>query len=88
MVDVLQIGSEPDPARRIRQRQGEKIRKTRQLRQMSPAELAEHVGVDVSAISHWETGRFAPRQHHQIAIAKALDVPHTMIFGLDAEASA
>lgn len=88
MTDLLRLGAEPDPAKRIRQRQGEKIRKTRQLRQMSPSELAEQVGVDVSAISHWETGRFAPRQHHQIAIAKALDVPHSMIFGLDAEASA
>ena len=85
MTDVLRLGHEPDPAKRIRQRQGERIRKTRQLRQMSPAELATHVGVHESSISHWEMGRFAPRQHHQILIAKALDVPHSMLFGLDAE---
>lgn len=87
MTEMLRLGSEPDPAKRIRHRQGEKIRKTRQLRQMTVADLAAQVGVHESAISHWETGRFAPRQHHQLALARALDVPHSMIFGLDAEAA-
>ena len=80
---VIKYGSEPDPARRIRIRQGENIRKARVLRGMTPAELAEAVGVTVSAISQWETGRYSPRQHHQLAICRALDVAHSFVFGLD-----
>lgn len=76
-----------DPAKRIRQRQGKAIRQVREMRGMSTAELAENIGVTVGAISQWETGRFSPRQHLQVAIAKALDVPWSTIFGLDGEAA-
>lgn len=63
------------------------IRKARQMKGITPAELAETVGVTVSAISQWETGRYAPRQHHQVAVARALDVPHSLLFNLDGEAA-
>jgi transcriptional regulator with XRE-family HTH domain len=82
---VLTVGHEPDAARRIRRRQGEKIRRIRVMREMSIHELAAAVGVSDGAISQWETGRFAPRQDKQVAIAKALDVPWSTIFDLDGE---
>lgn len=85
---VLRMGQEPDPSKRIRERQGDLIRKTRTLRALTMAELATIVGVTEGAISQWETGRYAPRQHHQVALARALDVPWSMIFGLDAESAA
>ena len=78
------IGEEPDPAKRIRLRQGEKIRSTRKLRDMTVEEMAEAVDVTPGAIRHWETGRYSPRAHHQLAIAKVFGVPHGVLFGLDA----
>lgn len=85
---VIQIGHEPDPRKRIRQRQGAMIRKLRQMRNLSIGELAEALEVSPGAVSQWETGRFTPRQAVQVRIAKVLDVPWSMIFGLDAEAVA
>lgn len=85
---VLKVGHEPNPAKRIRQKQGETMRKIRLLREKSIHDLAEAVGVTDGAVSQWETGRFTPRQEIQVRIAKALDVPWSTIFGLDAEAVA
>lgn len=85
---VIQLGAETDPRRRILIRQGSLIRKTRQLRALSIAEFAELLGVTDGAVSQWETGRFGPRTQMQIKIARTLDVPHSMLFGLDAESAA
>lgn len=82
---ILRIGHEPDPAKRRRQRQGETIRKVRKLRDMSIAELAERCNVTDGAVSQWETGRFTPRLDMQVRIARALDVPHSTLFSVDAE---
>lgn len=82
---VRKIGTEKDPAKRIRQRQGRALRQIREMRGLSMEELAQVVGVTDGAISQWETGRFTPRQHHQVAVARALDVPWSTIFGLDGE---
>lgn len=84
---VKQIGIEPDPAKRIRRRQGRTIREVRELRSMSIDDLAERVGVSPGAVSHWENGRFSPRQHHQTSLARALQVPWSTLFGLDGEAA-
>lgn len=85
---VIQVGQEQDPAKRIRVRQGVMIRKTRMLRYLSIAEFAEQLNVHISAVSQWENGTTSPRQAKQIQIAKVLDVPHSMLFGLDAESVA
>lgn len=82
---VRKIGTEPDALKRIRQRQGKAIRQVREMRGLSMEELAQIVGVTDGAISQWETGRFSPRQHHQVAVARALDVPWSTLFGLDGE---
>ena len=88
MASVIKYGKEPTPAKRIRRRQGDMIRSARKLKGLSALDLAEAVGVHVSAISQWETGRYSPRAHHQLAIARALEVPHSLLFSLDAEAAA
>ena len=82
---VMTIGHEPDPRKRRRQRQGALIRKMRVLRAMSIEELAQACAVTSGAVSQWETGRFTPRDEMQVRIARALDVPWSSIFALDAE---
>lgn len=85
---VIQLGTEPDLRKRVLQRQGSLIRKTRKLRGLTIAEFAALLSVTDGAVSQWETGRFGPRPQMQIKIARALDVPHSMLFGLDAESAA
>lgn len=84
-MDVITVGHEPDPRSRRRHRQGALIRKLRHMRDMTIEEFAEVVGVTPGAVSQWETGRFTPRDEMQLRIARALDVPWSTIFGLDAE---
>lgn len=72
----------------IRQRQGAKLRDFRKLRDLTQAQVAGAVGVTKAAVSDWETGGSSPRQHHQVAIAKALNAPWSALFGLDGEAVA
>lgn len=80
---VIKYGREADPARRIRMSQGNRIRQARKIKGISIEEFAAEIGVTPGAVSQWETGRFAPRQHLQVAIARVLDVPHSLLFGLD-----
>lgn len=84
---VIQIGTEPDPAKRIRQKQGKLIRKYRTLQGLSITEFAELVGVTEGAVSQWETGRYSPRPAIQVRIAKALNAPWSALFALDGEAA-
>lgn len=85
---VISLGRETDPAKRIRQHQGRLIRETRKLRSLSRIELAELMGVSVGAVSQWENGTTTPRQHIQAQLAKALNVPWSMIFSLDSGVAA
>lgn len=71
------------PAQAIRIRQGEDIRKFREFRTLSQSGLAEVVGVTKAAVSDWERGVSSPRPHLQVAVANALGVPWSSIFGLD-----
>lgn len=82
---VRTFGIESDPRKRIRTRQGDAIRSTRELRGYSTEEFAEMLDVTPGAVRHWEVGRYSPRPHHQVAIAKALQVPWGVLFNLDAE---
>lgn len=81
---VTKLGIEPD-AIRIRKRQGTLIKRTRRARSMTREELAAALGVSTGAISHWECGRYSPRQGHQVELARALNVPWSLLFDLDAE---
>lgn len=80
---VICTGTESDPEQRIRTSRGRKIRQIREARGMTPAEFAEAVGVTKGAVSQWETGRFTPRPAVQRRIARALDTPWYLLFGLD-----
>lgn len=84
---VQTFGKEPDAGKRIRRTQGAKIRTARESRGLEIWQLAEAVDVSVGSISHWETGRYTPKLRHQVAIAKALDMPWSFLFGLDGEAA-
>ena len=84
---------EPDPGKRIRQKQGKLIRQVRTMRGLSVRELADainalgvkNLSVTAGAVSHWETGKASPRQVTQLAIAQVLDVPWSTLFSLDGE---
>lgn len=80
---VIKFGNEPDAGKRLRLRQGAAIRTVRKMRGLTPQELAEKLGKTPSAISQWELGTYTPRQSVQVAIAQTLDVPWSMLFGLD-----
>lgn len=77
---VLTLGKEPDPAKRLRKAWGNNIMQLRELRQMSRDELANAVGVSSAAVGQWERGETAPRSHHQIAVADALNCEHSVVF--------
>lgn len=80
---VQQIGTEPDPAKRLRTRWGASIAQVRGLRSMTRDELAEAVGVSASAVGMWERGETSPRDHHRAAVARALDVPVAVLFSVE-----
>lgn len=40
---------------------------------MTQEQLADRVGVDKTAVSHWERGTSAPRWHREALVAAALD---------------
>lgn len=50
------------------------LRQAREEAQMSIQGLAEAVGVSVSAVSSWETGKHAPHPRHAQALARVLDL--------------
>lgn len=77
---LTQIGTEPDPAVRLRQLWGRNIKRLRELRGMTRAQLAEACNVSEAAIGQWERGETTPRPHKQIAAAKALDAEHGVVF--------
>lgn len=85
---VITVGTDPDRDRARRKRQGNLIRDLRERHSLAMSDLAELVGVSVGAISQWETGRYTPRVKHQVALARALNVPHSLLFQLDSEVAA
>lgn len=91
---VITIGIEPDPAKRLRQKQGARIKDLRKLHGLSMDALAERMceqdGITVTqqAISQWENGQTTARPHMQVALARALRVTPSNIFGLDVEIAA
>lgn len=72
----------------IRANQGRKIRQFRKLHDLSQAGLGAKVNVSAAAVSEWERGLSSPRPHLQVLIAKALQAPWSVLFGLDSESAA
>ena len=77
---LTQIGTEQDPAVRLRQLWGTNIKRARELRGMSRADLADAVEVTEAAVGMWERGETSPRPHLQLAIARAVDTEHKLLF--------
>ena len=81
------------PASALRVKQGARIREYREVHKMTQAELGERVGelagapapITKQTVSMWESGTTTPRDVFQIAIAKALKCPWTVLFGLEHE---
>lgn len=92
MASVVTIGHDPDPARRLRRKQGARLREIRtKFRDLTMQQVAERMnqldGISITqqAISQWENGETTPRPHMQVAICKVLDVHPSTIWNLDAE---
>lgn len=57
------------------------IAKLRSAAKLSQQDLAEKLGVDKSAVSHWENGESAPTAERIPAVASALGVSIDELFG-------
>lgn len=62
-----------------------RLRKTREQKGLSQAELAEKSGFQPSAISHFETGRRAPSFDNLKRLADALSVSTDYLLGRETE---
>lgn len=62
---------------------GERIESLRKDMSMSQTELAQKIGVSVSAVSKYEKGVITPKEKVMIAICVALNVPYSVLaYGL------
>lgn len=64
---------------------GENIRHYRRLKGMTIQELSDKVGISLSGLGHFETGKRKPRIETAITIAKALDINLYTLINEDAE---
>lgn len=64
----------------MKRKWGEAIRRQRLFLGLTQTQLAQLVGVDQRAVSHWEIGRTAPTVDRQLAIARALKVDARVLF--------
>jgi transcriptional regulator with XRE-family HTH domain len=93
MAHVFTFGQDTDAARALRKKQGAELRKIRKefrgltLRALAAKIRATGVPVTAQAISQWENGLSTPRPHMKVAVARALDFPPSMVWGLDGEAA-
>lgn len=67
----------------IRAKQGRAIIDARTAAHLTQPELAAKLKVSKQAVHYWETGQVSPRPEMQLAIATALGVKHSSLFGLD-----
>lgn len=83
---VVRMSDTPKtPGAALRLKQGTLIRQYRTFRKLSQTDLASRVGVTKAAVSEWERGKSSPRATIQIEIARAVEAPWNVLFGLDSE---
>lgn len=70
-------------ASEIRGEFGKRLRKAREERGLDQSQLARHVGLKPSAISHFECARRMPTIETMMCIAEALKVSPARLLGLD-----
>lgn len=91
MAQLIQIGEEEDPAKRLRQEWAASLREHLKASDMSRKEFQGRLAEQGCSVSHqtismWLRGETAPRPHHQAACAAALRVPARRLFPLGAVA--
>ena len=64
----------------------DRLRKAREDKGLSQAQLAEKAGLQPSAVSHFEAGRRAPSFDNLRALADALDITTDHLLGREAKA--
>lgn len=71
-------------AQRLRSSWGQAVAEQRKSRGWTQKQLADAMAPPVSqqAVGQWENGETAPRWHHQVAIARALGIPHRILFAV------
>lgn len=69
---------------RLRASWGQAIALQRKALGWTQKQLGDAMAPAVSqqAVAQWENGETAPRWHHQVAIARALGVPHRVLFAI------
>jgi transcriptional regulator with XRE-family HTH domain len=66
-----------------------RLLKAREDKDLTQEQVAGELGVDATAVSHWETGQGKPSLQRVPAISRLLDIPvETLIADLMAEAEA
>lgn len=58
---------------------GSRIRHLRRLRSLTQSQVAEAVGVSLTAVCQWERGSYAPDAYHLAMLAGCLDVAPEML---------
>lgn len=89
---VQTFGQEPDPAKRLKQRWGSRMKATRKTRGLTLEQLAAQMTdagytVTAAAISQWENGIYTPRHHLQVGWCKVTGRVHGEVFTYDDEAA-
>jgi transcriptional regulator with XRE-family HTH domain len=62
---------------------GVRLRQLRKAKGMTQAQMASQLGVSMPAICAWETGKARPRDARMKALANALGIPMSELFGPD-----
>lgn len=62
---------------------GRRLKILRKAKKLNQAQLAEKIGIETKYLSNLETGRRSPSFEKMVALAKALDVPMSLLFSFD-----
>jgi transcriptional regulator with XRE-family HTH domain len=74
-----------DIAEKARKQLAINIRKYREAAGMTQKELAEKMGLVVSSISYWESGKSSPSAGQAYQLCDLFGVQPTVMFGVEAE---
>lgn len=85
---MVQLGSESDPAKRLRSEWSDSLREHLRIAQVSRKELVRRLtehgcSVSYQAVGQWLRGETSPRPHHQAALAAILRVPVRRLFPIE-----
>lgn len=84
MNEKTALGPRSASSERLRASWGQAVALQRKALGWTQKQLGDAMAPPVSqqAVAQWENGETAPRWHHQVAIARALGVPHRVLFAI------